>query len=344
MDLRAIRRAAKANLDPLAWSYYSATADAPASASDAQAWKRLPVVPRVLRGVRKVSTELTLFGDRLDNPILVSPTAGQVFAHPDAEVCTATAAGTCSSLMIYSHSASVGIAEFGSKAQGPWWAQVYLLKDRGRTRDYLQLAKSSGASAIVLTVDGGVPGLGPAFRNSVQARLTAVPGNFPGMSWSRMTSTYASGLTVRSVADVLAASELPVLVKGVLNPIDAGVLVGAGVGGIIVSNHGRRQVNGVISSAAALVPILEAVRERIPVLVDGGIRSGLDVFRALALGAVAVGIGRPVLWGLAADGSDGVVAILNELTQELRQAMGGAGAAALSEITTDLVRIPRSWV
>ncbi|NJC72918.1 alpha-hydroxy-acid oxidizing protein [Planosporangium thailandense] len=344
MDFTKWTAAALRALDPLVWSYFMATADPTESTEhDNDAWQRIEIVPRVLRGVENIDTTATLPACApLASPLVIAPTAGHGLACEEAELASARAAASTGTLMIYSHSATVGVEEFGAAATSPWWAQAYLLRDPARTRDYLDRAAAAGACAIVLTVDGSVPVGSASFRTTVQARLSAVAGNFPGSTWTEMVATYATGLTVDHISTVAGQTTLPVYAKGVLNPIDAARAVDAGAAGIIVSNHGRRQMGGVVSTAKALPRIVDAVAERVPVIVDGGIRSGLDVFRALALGASAVAVGRPVLWGLAADGAAGVTAVLTTLIEELRQAMAGAGVGRIEQISRDLVR-PPSW-
>lgn len=349
-DLRALAHSA---LDELAWAYYQSTADPtpadnaiPAGALDPDelAWQRFDLVPRVLQGAGTPDTSVTLpdsvhrGGARLRTPVTVAATAGHGLAHPDGEIATGSAAADAGALMVYSNSATVEVGAFGAAVSGPWWAQLYLQRDRGRSRDYLDRAKAAGAGAVVLTVDlAGQAGNAP-FRQTVQSRLTTQPGNFPGMTWQQMSAQYVSGLTLDDVGEIASYTGLPVHVKGVLHPTDAVRAIGAGAAGVIVSNHGRRQVSGVIPAADALAPVIDAVAGRAPVMVDGGIRSGVDVLRALALGAVAVGIGRPVLWGLASHGPDGVRSVLDGLTAELVQAMASMGATTLDDLDREMVR------
>lgn len=340
MDFANLQAAARRALDPVVWSYLMATADPDEGADyDVAAWRRIEIVPQVLRGVEDVDTTLSLPAcPPLASPLVIAPTAGHGLASADAELASARAAAATGTLMIYSHSATVGVTEFGAVATAPWWAQVYLLTDRARTWDYLDRAAAAGAAAVVLTVDGGVPSGGASFRTTVQAQLAAVAGNFPGSTWAEMVELYAGGLTLDDIGTLAAHTPLPIYVKGVLNPVDARGAVEAGAAGVIVSNHGRRQLGGVVATADVLAGIVDALGGRVPVIVDGGVRSGSDVLRALALGASAVAVGRPVLWGLAVDGGNGVAAVLRALVGELRQAMAAAGVGRIEHIGRDLVR------
>lgn len=339
MNLDDVRERARAAIDPVAWDYLAGTAGRAQDADlDIAAWASFDFVPRLLRGISGVSTEVDIGAHRMRTPVLIAPTAAHRLAHPEAEIATAAAAAAVGALMIYSNSASIEVGEFGRSAPGPWWAQVYLMQDRGRSRDYINRAVAAGASALVLTVDYvGVTGTA-RFAATRSKALPVRPGNYPGQSWPEMTADIDPTLTVDDIDALATSSGLPVYVKGVLHPADAAMLAARGVAGIIVSNHGRRQLEGVTPTAFALGPVLAAVAGRVPVLVDGGIRSGADVARALALGASGVGIGRPVLWALAVDGSAGAQRILQDLTTDLQQVMAAVGASTVAELTPDLLR------
>ncbi|MET3804388.1 4-hydroxymandelate oxidase [Nakamurella sp. UYEF19] len=339
MDFDPIRTAARSALDPLSWDYYEGVADGrPESQTDHEAWQRIGIVPRVMQGLTEVDTTLTIAGATFSTPVLVAPTAAHGLAHPDGEVATLNGAAAAGALMIYSSSARVEVTEFGAAADGPWWAQVYLMRDRLVSDDYIARAVAAGARALVLTVDLS-GGLAEApFRQNTRVGLPALPGNFPGLTWAQMSAGIDANLRPDHVSGLIESTGLPVWVKGVLHPEDAVAAVEAGAAGVIVSNHGRRQVAGVVPTAEALGDVVDAVGGRVPVVVDGGIRSGVDLLRALALGASAVGVGRPVLWGLATTGTDGVRDVLAGLTVELRQAMAATGAGSLSAINRTMVR------
>lgn len=341
MDFDLIKAAARKRLLPAAWDYYQGVADdRPAADPDHDAWERIHLVPRVLHGLASVDTTATLGTDTTATPIMVSATAAHGMAHPDAELATAAAAAAAGALMVYSSSAAVEVTEFGAAASGPWWAQVYIMKDRRLTQDYLRRIAAARPSAVVLTVDHmGEPAEAP-FRIPTEP-MPARPGNFPGMNWRQMSVSIEPGLVPDDIRWLADATGLPVFVKGVLHPDDAVLAVDAGAAGIVVSNHGRRQVAGVVSTAEVLADVVAAVAGAAPVLVDGGIRSGIDVLRAIAIGAAGVGVGRPVLWGLAATGVAGVTAVLDGLTAELRQAMAAVGAASLEKLLPSTVRLPK---
>lgn len=341
MNFESIRVAARDRITPGAWDYYQGVADdRPDADTDHEAWERIRLVPRVLHGLESVDTTTTLGVDTVSTPIMVSATAAHGLAHSDAELATGAGAAAAGALMVYSSSAAVEVTEFGAAAKGPWWAQVYIMEDRRATQDYLRRVVEARPSAVVLTVDHmGAPAEAP-FR-SPTSPLPARPGNFPGLTWREMSLGIEPGLVPDDIAWIADATGLPVYVKGVLHPDDAVLAVDSGAAGIVVSNHGRRQVAGVVSTAEMLPEVIAAVAGAVPVLVDGGIRSGVDVLRAIAIGAAGVGVGRPVLWGLAGSGTAGVTSVLDGLTAELRQAMAAVGAASLSRLLPSTVRLPR---
>ncbi len=339
MTLESLRLAANAALSPLAWAYYQGTAGSPDL--DAQAWSSVLLVPRVLTGLTSVDTSTNLGGARLNTPVLIAATAAHRLAHPEGELATARAAAAEGALMVYSSSAAIEVTEFGAGATGPWWAQVYVMRDRGVTNDYLDRCVAAGAGGLVLTVDYPGAIAKPTFRLATQGGLDATPGNYPQWTWPEMTAAIQPGLTPDVIGELAERTGLPVHVKGILHPQDAGTAVAAGATGIVVSNHGRRQVDGVLPTASALPQVVDAVAGDAIVTVDGGIRNGVDVLRALALGASGVGIGRPVLWGLAAAGAEGVREVIGTLTAELRQAMASVGAATVADLDHDHVRRPR---
>lgn len=336
----AIRAAAEQVLDPDALAYYQAVAgEQPAGGDsrDTAAWSALDILPRYLRGITDIDTSVRIGELTLPTPVTIAPTASHGLAHPDAERATASGAGTVGALYIFSTSATASAAEVGAAAGGPWWAQLYLLTDRARSRQYLDEVRTAGAGAIVFTVDYGGQIGWSRFRSTVQQRLVTEAGNYPDLGWHRLSGSIEQSLTPDDIGWVAENSRLPVWVKGILHPADAVAAIDAGAAGIVVSNHGRRQLDGVVSTARALPAVIDAVGGRVPVMVDGGIRSGSDVLRALALGACAVGVGRPALWALAAGGAYGVAEMLTLLTAELVTAMASAGVASIADIGADLL-------
>ncbi|KXO88959.1 alpha-hydroxy-acid oxidizing protein [Tsukamurella pseudospumae] len=321
-------------LPPDVWAYLMRGASIGESA-----WERWRFAPRVLRDVRTVDTTTPLFGE-WRSPIGIAPTAFHRLVHPDGETAVARAAAACGSPFVLSMRATTRIEEVGATAAGPWWQQVYLMRDRGITDALVQRAAAAGATALVLTGDtpyvgrSGGRGLPP-----LDDRLALVnvaqhvrPWSDP---WAEIEQDAGAVLgDIRRLGDLTG---LPVIVKGVLRPDEALHCIDAGAAGIWVSDHGGRQLGRTVPPAHALPEVAGAVRGAVPVLVDGDVRCGLDALAALALGADAVFVGRPALWALADGGADGVGAMLSGLWEELRHAMGLAGATRIAELTRDLV-------
>jgi 4-hydroxymandelate oxidase len=281
-----------------------------------------------------VSTATELLGTALAAPVIVAPTALHTLAEPEGEVATARGAAAAGSLLVLSSRSGREIAAVAAAA-GPWWYQVYVLRDRAITRDQVGRAVLTGAQCLVLTADA--PYVFP--RAGVQAPLPvngavaalSTPGQRPA------DREQDPALCLDDIGWLSAMSGLPVLVKGVLRADDAAACVSAGAAGVIVSNHGGRQLDRSISTASALAPIVDMIADTVPVLVDGGIRDGRDVLTALALGASAVLIGRPVLWALSTGGAAGVQSCLDFYRADLQRAMSLAGIRDVSDIGADLI-------
>ena len=329
--------AAAAALPPEVVDYYAGGSGGEVSLDEATAaWSAVRLRPRVLRDVSSVDTSLDLLGTVLRTPVLVAPTALHGLAHADAERGTARGAADAGSLLVLSTRSSTVLEDVPA---GPWWMQAYVLRDRGLTRALVQRAAVAGATAVVLTGDTPYVGLkrrtGPPPRGAEHLANLAqhrAPGSAAGDDVEQDPS-----VGLEAVEELAAASGLPVLVKGVLRGDDAVACLDAGAAGVVVSNHGGRQLDRAVPTARALPEVADAVGGRAPVLVDGGVRSGLDALTALALGADALFVGRPVLWALAAGGADGVRACLDALTADLAHTMALAGAASLAQVTRDLV-------
>lgn len=312
------------------------------------AWDRIRFLPRMLRGVSQVSTAVTVLGQELATPVLVAPTAMQRAAHPDGEVATARATAACGSLMEVSTNSGSKFSDIGATGS-PWWLQLYVMRDRGLATTLLQAAREAGASAIVLTVDTPVVG------RKYQAGKTiyeVTPDEYflVNLDWGSLpdgATEQDADLTADDIGWLRDAAGLPVVVKGVLRADDARDFVAAGAAAVQVSSHGGRQLDLSIATADALPDIVAAVQGTgAEVYVDGGIRRAEHVLAALALGARAVFLGRPVLWALAAGGesgqggSDGVTSLLAGLTDDLVHAMMLAGIRSTAEVGPDLVRRP----
>ncbi len=329
---------ARAVLPGSAYDFYAGgSGDETTLAGNVAGWSGIRLRPRVLRDVSHVDTRATILGTPASTPILVAPTAFHRLAHDDGEVATARGAAEAGSLLAVSFRTSRRIEDVAAAAV-PWWFQVYVLRDRALTRDLVQRAAAGGAGALVLT--GDTPRLGirrPSHELTIPAEHLRA--NF-GDSVDPELATQAQDVTDADIGWLREISGLPVLVKGVLRGDDARRCLDAGAAAVIVSNHGGRQLDGAVATAEALPEVVAEVGGTAQVYVDGGIRRGVDVLRALALGASGVLIGRPVLWGLATSGAAGVRDVLTGLTGDLAHAMALAGTPDLSAVTPDLVRRP----
>lgn len=307
-------------------AYVESGADADITRDEATAaWRRLRFAPRVLQEVNRVDLSVTLLGQHLRTPIGVAPTSMQRAGHPEGERAMARGAAEAGALHVVSSNASHPFEEIGD---GPWWLQLYAPADRSAAVALARRAVAAGASALVLTVDTPVPGPKPLVRDEDWQALD--------ISWHRANlppeadPPWAADLSVADLEALRAAVDVPLVVKGVLRPDDARRCVEAGAGAVWVSNHGGRQLDRSIATADALPGVVADVGGDAEVYVDGGLRSGLDVLAALALGADAVFLGRPPFWALAVAGSDGVRRLLDVLGQELAQAMALAGAPTVA--------------
>jgi len=325
---------------PLAY-FTGGAGDERTLAENRAAFARRRIVPRVMRDVASIDTGVELFGRRWPTPIWIAPTALQRMAHPDGELATARAAAARGITMAVSTSASTDVSDIASVG-GPRWFQVYLLADPGPRKRLIERAVEHGYEALLLTVDLARIGrrerdLRVGFRIPDDVQIPNVMAA-AGVTADEVASVAFTDSMTWDDLDWLAGFGLPVIVKGVLHPDDARLAIDHGAAAIDVSNHGGRQLDGAIASLDALPGIVDAVAGRVPVLLDGGVRRGVDMLVALALGATAVGIGRPVIWGLGVDGEAGVGAVLDLLTAEFENAMALSGAASLKDLTPELVR------
>ncbi|HEX8435433.1 alpha-hydroxy acid oxidase [Archangium sp.] len=338
----ALEALARERLPQAVFDYYAGGSGEESTLADnTAAWARLRLRPRILRDVSSVDTSTELLGVKLAAPVLVAPTAFHSLAYPEAELATARGTREAGSLLVLSSRASRRIEDVAALA-GPWWFQVYVFRDRGLTRALVQRAVAAGARALVLT--GDTPYVGRKRRNRGDSALPLPDEellvNLEGLT-HRSLAEQAPDTSFADLDRLREDSGLPVLVKGVLRADDARECLHHGAAGLIVSNHGGRQLDGALATAEALPEVVEATGGRVPVLVDGGVRSGGDVLRALALGARAVLLGRPVLWGLATGGADGVRQVLDSLREDTAHALALAGAPDLSRVGADLLAPPR---
>lgn len=349
MDLAALELTARARLSRAAYDYVAGGADGERTLADnVAAWARHRLRPRVLREVSTVDASTTVLGAQVRAPVLVAPTAYQRLVHADGEREMARGAAAAGSVLIASTLATTALEEIAAAAPEclRWW-QVYVQRDRAATARLVARAAAAGYRALVFTVD--LPVLGRRRRDDRNGFALPPELTVPNLAYSGPGSGGGSSLAdhVRvdldpclGVADIgwlRDCAGLPVLVKGVLRADDARACVDAGAAGIVVSNHGGRQLDGAIATADALGEVVAEVGAEVEVYVDGGVRTGTDVVTALALGARAVLIGRPPLWGLATGGAAGVRAVLDGLVGELEVAMALCGAARTGELTPDLI-------
>jgi 4-hydroxymandelate oxidase len=303
----------------------------------------------VLVDVSSLELATTVLGTPVALPVLVAPTAYQRLAHPDGELAAARGTHRAGSLFVLSMLATSTLEDVAAASDGPRWFQLYVHKDRGLTRSLVERAQAAGYSALVLTVD--TPLLGrrladerngfqlPAGLRMENLRDAQAAANLEGSALAGYAAArHDPTLSWKDVDWLSSLSGLPVVLKGILRADDAARAVSAGAAGIVVSNHGARQLDGAPASLSALPGVVEAVAGRCEVLLDGGIRWGTDVFKALALGARAVLLGRPILWGLAVAGDSGVQHVLDLVREELTRAMALSGCPTLASITPDLVR------
>ena len=351
LNLAEIESAARERLTSLAYEYYVGGAnDEVTVRENRSAFERLALRYHVLVDVRKRDTSTTVLGTAIDFPVLVAPTAFQRLACDDGEMATARAAAATGTVMILSTASTCTIEDVAAAGARTWF-QLYVYSDRGLTKALIERAEACGMGAVVLTVDAPVLGrrerdLRNRFHLPDGVRLANVPssGSVPmptGHGESGLANHFASGidagLTWSDVDWLRSITRLPVLIKGIVRGDDAARAVDHGAAGIIVSNHGGRQLDTAIASIRALPDVAEAVAGRADVLVDGGVRRGTDVIKALALGARAVLVGRPVVWGLAAGGESGARRVLELLRAEVDLAMALCGCPTIGDITRDLV-------
>lgn len=333
-------------LDIPAWDFYTGgSEDEVTMRANRDAFERIRLRPRALVDVSTCDLHTSALGDRINMPVLIAPVAGQGIAHPDGECATARAAGEVGTLMIVSTESTLSLENVARAASGPLWFQLYIYT-YDEARQLIKRAEKAGYEAIVLTVDS--PRLGRRerdLRNDFRTyNIRAFEGAFKGnanhlvdRSDGEDSGPYIGDtLTWEVISWLRSETKLPLILKGIITAEDAELALEHKVDGIIVSNHGGRQLDGTIASIDALPEVLTAVAGRCEVYLDGGIRRGTDILKALSLGARAVLIGRPVIWGLAAAGQKGVRDVLEILRDELELAMVLAGCPTIESITQAL--------
>ncbi|MGE5099267.1 MAG: alpha-hydroxy acid oxidase [Deltaproteobacteria bacterium] len=354
LNLDSLEPLARERLDPMIFDYIAGgAADEWTLDENRSAWSRIQILPRMLRGVANRSLETTVLGTPVSLPVLVPPMAFHGLCHDEAEVATARATAAEGTILCASTVSNCSLESISAASgAGPRWFQLYVYRDREITRGLVQRAAAAGYSALCLTVDTPLAGHRERDRrNTLRMPSHLELGNFPRShsDQNRVGSGHGSALAHYIAAEwdpslswkdvewLQSISPMPVVVKGILAPQDAVLAIEHGAAAVIVSNHGGRQLDTVPAGATMLAAVVDAVAGRAEVLVDGGIRRGTDVMKALALGARATLVGRPVLWGLTLDGEDGVRAVLRHLHSELDLAMALAGCATISDINRELI-------
>ena len=346
MSLRALESEAKRRLDPAVYDYFAGGADDEITArANEAAFSRISLIPRVLRGAAERDLAVTLLGQHVSMPVVIAPTAFHRLAHADGECATARAAHAAGTIMIVSMASTVAIERVAQVSSGNLWFQIYIQPDLAFTESVVRRAEAAGCKALVVTVDS--PVFGRRERDLRNGFADLPPGMHcenlrepaDGNGTSRVRSiVFSPALSWRDVEWLRKTSKLKIVLKGVMHPEDARIALECGIDALLVSNHGGRQLDTVAPAIELLPAIADVTDGRLPLLVDGGIRRGTDVVKALALGASAVAIGRPVLWGLATAGFDGVVEVLHTLRSELDRAIALCGCSSPRDLSRDLVR------
>ena len=336
--------AARSRLDPAYYDYFAGGAgDEITLRANEAAFDRLALLPRVLRGPGKLQLDVTLLGSRAAMPVLVAPTAFHRLADPEGERATARAVATAETIMIVSMASTVAVEDVAAAAPAAGlWFQLYIQPDLVFTEILVRRAEAAGCTALVVTVDS--PTLGARARDRRNGFHDLPEGMYcenlrdggrvrpivmsPELSWAHIDR-------------LRQMTALPIALKGVAHPADARLALDHGVSALLVSNHGGRQLDTVPAAVDLLPDIVAAVGGAVPVLLDGGVRRGTDVLKALALGAAAVAVGRPVIWGLAADGERGAGRVLSLLRSEVERALTLCGCASIGELEPGMVR--RAW-
>jgi 4-hydroxymandelate oxidase len=301
---------------------------------------KLRLQTRVLNDVAQVDTKIELFGLELPFPILIAPTAFHKLMHPEGELATARGAAMANALYCVSSFTTTPIEEIAKVTTGPRWFQLYVVDDRSFVKDLVQKVEANGCKALCVTVDTPVSGA----RDRQKKAHFKLPDDLhppymidTAFAKQGQALAFKKSLTWKDIEWLRSLTKLPVLLKGILNPDDAEKAIQTGVSGIIVSNHSGRNLDTVPATIDALPAIAQRVNKRIPVLMDGGIRRGTDVMKALAFGARAVLVGKPICYGLACGGAEGVAMVLNILRKELEFGMALSGRASIADIDRSLI-------
>ncbi|MGW3470683.1 alpha-hydroxy acid oxidase, partial [Saccharopolyspora sp. NPDC000995] len=344
--LEEFARLAGQHMSAMAHRYVMSAAGSGKTAScNEQRWAGLTIAPRVGVDVRSIDLRTELLGRRLPHPILLGPTGSHRLVHPDGEEASVLGAGMAGATYVASSYTTTPLGDIAAAATGPWWHQINPAPDARYMAAVLDEATALGAEALVITLDTPVAGMrtgqgwdGVTLPDGLEfGVLKNLPGGLVPVTDPEMIYRPAldAAMTWERLTALCTELGLPLMVKGILRPDDAERAIAAGVAGVIVSNHGGRNLDSLPATADALPRVARRVDGRVPVLVDGGIRSGGDVLKALALGADAVLIGRPYLWGLSVAGAEGVRQVVTRLRVELEMAMALSGLRTIAEINHD---------
>jgi isopentenyl diphosphate isomerase/L-lactate dehydrogenase-like FMN-dependent dehydrogenase len=339
INLRELEAAAQKVIPAGGFGYISSAAgDEWTKRENEAAFKRITIAPRYLTGYKDADRSITLLGSKISMPIILSPMAGHGMAHTSAEAGSAEGTDAAGSLYVAASQSNLTLEEIAKASSGPKWFQIYLPADRGKASEILLRAKSAGYSAIMLTIDTVVASNRETDRRN-RFRSPLPVGNFPGENGGYGATPMKRDLDWDDVEFIQKTTGLPVLLKGVMSPEFAAMAAERGCAGVQVSNHGGRQLDDVSATITVLPRIAEAVHGRAVVIIDGGVRRGQDVFKALALGANAVAIGRPAMYGLALGGWQGVQGVFQHLDGELEMTMRLAGARTIAEISKSYLTV-----
>ena len=301
--------------------------------------------PRVLRDVSELDLSTTVLGTKLNLPVLIAPCGGHKRAHPEGELATYRAAAACGTVLAVSANSNTSFEDLAKSAKGHLWVQMYPFRNREMTKEWLKRAKDSGYEAIVVTLDSQWP---PKRERNIRNNYQRTRGvNYPkaGAETPRPAGRAGEGsdpaATWEDLEWIKKAAGLPVVAKGVMTGEDVSLCIEVGADGVIVSNHGGRHLDNTLATVEVLPEAVAAARDKLEVYLDGGIRRGADVVKAIALGARAVFIGRPLFWGLAVDGEKGVVRVLDILREEIEITMAKCGRPTIASIdSTAVVKAP----
>ncbi len=344
-DLEDFKKLAKERLSLDVYSFITGgSADEYTKKANQSAYRRYALLPKVLTGVEKADLKLALFGQSLELPILPAPMSMQRLCHTNAELETLAGINQAGSLMVVGAYSTTALSKIKQESMLRPWYQLYFLKDRGLMQAMIELAESLEYSALMITVDMPFyPLRDRELKTPLKARIQIPdfanynPGAYDKNSTQLLSTLLDPSIDWSDLEWLRTQTKLPIIVKGILRVEDAQQAVKCGSNGLVVSNHGGRQLDTAPASVEMLARIVDTVGSSFPVLVDGGIRRGTDVLKALALGARAVLVGRPVAWGLAGNGHTGVYTVLKQLGEELRQAMLLCGCKDLQAISQDLL-------